>query len=158
MAISLNWNKIKTYIISILVPVVLGGIVGFFISGFMDYDELIQPVLAPPGWLFPVAWTILYILMGVSYGILKDKMLANSSISGIYYVQLFVNLLWPIIFFVFKWRLLAFIWIVVLDILVIIMTTRFYSKNKVSGLLQLPYVAWILFATYLNLGIYILNG
>ncbi len=158
MTVSLNWDRIKTYIVSILVPVVLGGIVGFIISGSMDYEELIQPVLSPPSFVFPIVWTILYILMGISYGILKDKMLVDSSISGIYYIQLFVNLLWPIAFFVFKWRLFAFIWIVVLDILVIIMAIRFYNKNKTAGLLQIPYILWTLFASYLNLFIYLLNG
>ena len=151
MTVSLNWDRIKTYIVSILVPVVLGGIVGFIISGSMDYEELIQPVLSPPSFVFPIVWTILYILMGISYGILKDKMLVDSSISGIYYIQLFVNLLWPIAFFVF-------IWIVVLDILVIIMAIRFYNKNKTAGLLQIPYILWTLFASYLNLFIYLLNG
>lgn len=158
MTVSLNWDRIKTYIVSILVPVVLGGIVGFIISGSMDYEELIQPVLSPPSFVFPIVWTILYILMGISYGILKDKMLVDSSISGIYYIQLFVNLLWPIAFFVLKWRLFAFIWIVVLDILVIIMAVRFYNKNKTAGLLQIPYILWTLFASYLNLFIYLLNG
>ncbi len=158
MTVSLNWDRIKTYIVSILVPVVLGGIVGFIISGSMDYEELIQPVLSPPSFVFPIVWTILYILMGISYGILKDKMLVDSSISGIYYIQLFVNLLWPIAFFVFKWRLFAFIWIVVLDILVIIMAVRFYNKNKTAGLLQIPYILWTLFASYLNLFVYLLNG
>ena len=158
MTVSLNWDRIKTYIVSILVPVVLGGIVGFIISGSMDYEELIQPVLSPPSFVFPIVWTILYILMGISYGILKDKMLVDSRISGIYYIQLFVNLLWPIAFFVLKWRLFAFIWIVVLDILVIIMAVRFYNKNKTAGLLQIPYILWTLFASYLNLFIYLLNG
>lgn len=158
MTVSLNWDRIKTYIVSILVPVVLGGIVGFIISGSMEYEELIQPVLSPPSFVFPIVWTILYILMGISYGILKDKMLVDSSISGIYYIQLFVNLLWPIAFFVLKWRLFAFIWIVVLDILVIIMAVRFYNKNKTAGLLQIPYILWTLFASYLNLFIYLLNG
>ena len=147
MTVSLNWDRIKTYIVSILVPVVLGGIVGFIISGSMDYEELIQPVLSPPSFVFPIVWTLLYILMGISYGILKDKMLVDSSISGIYYIQLFVNLLWPIAFFVLKWRLL-----------VIIMAVRFYNKNKTAGLLQIPYILWTLFASYLNLFIYLLNG
>ncbi len=147
----------KTYIKSILVPVILGSIVGFIISGFIDYNYLKKPILAPPSILFPIIWSILYVLMGVSYGILKSKSLVDSNISSIYYLQLFVNLLWPIIFFVFKWRLLAFAWIVLLSILVIIMIIRFYNKNKISGLLQIPYLLWTLFATYLTLFIYLLN-
>jgi tryptophan-rich sensory protein len=158
MSASINWNKVKTYAVSIIIPVALGALVGLIISGFMDYEALKKPVLAPPPLLFPIAWSILYVLMGVSYGILKDKKLTDTNVTAVYYAQLAVNLLWPIFFFVFKWRLFAFIWIVVLAVLVIIMAVRFYRKNNTAGLLQLPYAAWTLFASYLNLLIYILNG
>lgn len=150
-------NKLKTYILSILVPLIVGGVVGFFISKSIDYNSLVKPFLAPPSILFPIAWTILYILMGVSYGILKSNDLNDSNIKSIYYLQLGVNALWSIFFFTLKWRLFAFIWILLLDILVIIMIYQFYKKNKTSGLLQIPYLIWILFATYLNLAIYLLN-
>lgn len=150
-------NKIWTYIKSILVPVILGGIVGFIISGFIDYNSLQKPPFAPPSILFPIIWTILYILMGVSYGRLKSKELTDEKVNTIYYVQLAINLLWPIFFFILKWRLFAFFWIILLDIAVIIMIMRFYKKDKIAGLLQIPYIVWSLFATYLNLGIYLLN-
>lgn len=158
MSISINWSRIKTYLISILVPVVLGSIVGLLTSGSMDYEMLEHPPLAPPSLLFPIAWSILYVLMGISHGILKDEGLTSPETESVYYAQLIVNLLWPVAFFVLRWRLFAFIWIVLLDILVIIMAVRFYRRHKTAGLLQLPYVAWVLFATYLNLGIYLLNG
>lgn len=150
-------NKSWTYIKSILVPVILGGIVGFIISGFIDYNSLQKPPFAPPSILFPIIWTILYILMGVSYGRLKSKELTDEKINMIYYLQLVINLLWPIFFFVLKWRLFAFFWIILLDIAVIIMNMRFYKKDKIAGLLQIPYILWSFFATYLNLGIYLLN-
>ena len=150
-------SKIITYIKSILVPVIIGGVVGLIIFPFMDYNFLQQPLLAPPSILFPIVWTILYVLMGISYGILKSNQLADEDINKIYYLQLFVNALWSIFFFVFKWRFFSFIWILVLDVLVIIMIKRFYSKNKLSGLLQIPYLLWIIFASYLNLSIYLLN-
>lgn len=150
-------SKFKTYAKSILIPVILGGIVGLIISGAIDYNTLQKPPLAPPSVLFPIVWTILYILMGVSYGILKDKSLVNDKTQRIYYLQLFVNLLWPIAFFTLEWRLFAFIWIILLDILVFTMIMEFYKKNKVSGLLQIPYLIWLLFATYLNLAVYLLN-
>ena len=150
-------SKFKTYAKSIVIPVIIGGIVGLFISGSMDYNSLNKPFLAPPSILFPIIWTILYILMGVSYAILKDKSLIDSKINTIYYSQLFVNALWSIIFFILKLRFFAFIWIILLAILVIIMIIDFYKKNKLSGLLQIPYLLWILFATYLNLSIYLLN-
>lgn len=150
-------SKFKLYAKSILIPVIIGGVVGLIISKTIDYNQLIKPEFAPPSIVFPIVWTILYILMGVSYGILKSKDLVDEKIRRIYYLQLFVNAMWSIIFFTFKLRLTAFIWILILDVLVIIMIYRFYNKNKVSGLLQIPYLIWILFATYLNLSVYLLN-
>ena len=150
-------SKFKIYAKSILIPLILGGIVGIVISGSMDYNSLEKPFLSPPSILFPIVWTILYILMGVSYGILQTNSQVDGEINIIYYSQLFVNLLWPIAFFVLKWRLFAFIWIVLLAILVFIMILRFYRKNKLAGLLQIPYLLWTLFASYLNLFVYILN-
>lgn len=149
--------KFKVFAKSILIPVIVGGIVGLIISGSIDYNSLQKPVLSPPSILFPIMWTILYILMGISYGILKSNNLTDSKINLIYYLQLFVNAMWSIIFFTLKFRLFAFIWIIILDILVIIMIIKFYNKNKLSGLLQIPYLLWILFASYLNLSIYLLN-
>ena len=150
-------DKFKIYAKSIAIPVILGGIVGFIISDSMDYSSLQKPFFAPPSIVFPIVWTLLYILMGISYGILSSNSLVDSKINSIYYLQLFVNLLWPIIFFVLKWRLFAFIWIVLLTFLVFVMVVRFYDKNKLSGLIQIPYLVWSLFATYLNLFIYLLN-
>ena len=150
-------NKIWVYIKSILIPVIVGGVVGLLISQFMDYEMLKKPPFAPPGFIFPIVWTILYILMGVSYGILKTNNKVDDEINLIYYLQLGVNALWSIFFFIFKWRLFSFIWIILLAILVFIMIIKFYNKNKVAGLLQIPYLLWVLFASYLNLGFYILN-
>ena len=150
-------SKLKIYLKSILVPIIVGGISGLIISKSIDYNSLIKPPLSPPSIVFPIVWTILYILMGVSYGILKDKKLLDEKSKIIYYLQLFVNALWPILFFTLKYRLFAFIWIILLDILVIIMIIDFYKKNKLSGILQIPYLIWVLFASYLNLFIYLLN-
>ena len=150
-------SKFKIYAKSILIPVIVGGIVGLIISGSIDYNTLQKPPLAPPSILFPIIWTILYILMGVSYGMLETKSLVDSEINFIYYLQLFVNALWPIAFFTLKWRLFAFIWILLLCLLVFVMIVKFYKKYKLSGLLQIPYLLWSLFASYLNLSIYLLN-
>ena len=150
-------NKIGIYIKSILLPVIVGGIVGLIISRFIDYNSLEKPFLAPPSIVFPIVWTILYILMGISYGRLKSKELTDEKTNIIYYAQLGINALWSIFFFVLKWRLFSFFWIILLDIAVILMIINFYKKDKVAGLLQIPYLLWSLFATYLNLGIYILN-
>ena len=150
-------NKFKTYFKAILIPVLVGGIVGFLISGSIDYNSLEKPFLSPPSITFPIVWTILYILMGISYAILESNSLVNSKINSIYYLQLFFNALWPIAFFLLKWRLFAFIWIIILAILIIIMIARFYEKNKTAAWLQVPYLLWTLFATYLNFGVFLLN-
>lgn len=150
-------DKIKIYFKSVIIPVIIGGLVGLIISTKIDYNTLTKPYLAPPNIAFPIVWTILYILMGISYGIIKFKGENDRKIKIIYYVQLIVNALWSIIFFVLKWRLFAFIWIVLLDILVGAMLIKFYNKNKIAGLLQIPYLLWVLFASYLNISIYILS-
>lgn len=158
MSISINREKIKTYAFAVLVPLLLGAAVGLLTSGSMkSYDGLMKPVLSPPAILFPIAWSILYALMGYSQGRLKWMRLNTPDTDTIYYAQLVVNLLWPILFFTLSWRLFAFIWIILLDILAILMTLRFYRRDKPAGLLQLPYCLWLLFASYLNLATYLLN-
>lgn len=145
------------WIKNILIPVILGGIVGLILSQFMDYNILNKPPLSPPGFLFGIAWTILYILIGVSYSILDINALIDNEIKKIYYLQLAVSLLWPIIFFVLKLRLISCIWIILLIILIVFMIIKFYRKNKLSAYLQIPYLLWTIYATYLNIGIYLLN-
>lgn len=138
-------------------PVILGSLVGLLISSSIDYNELVKPLLAPPSWTFPVAWTIIYLLMGISYFLIRKKEDYLDENSVIYYLQLAVNLMWSVFFFTLKLRLFACIWIVLLDILVIFMIYKFYLKNKTSAYLNLPYLCWIWFATYLTIGIYVLN-
>lgn len=123
----------------------------------MDYNDLIKPTLSPPGIVFPIAWTIIYLLIGISYTLLKEKEEIPKETQQLYYTQLIFNYLWTFIFFVFRLRLLSVLWIIILDVLVIIMTYQFYKQNKVSGFLLIPYVLWLLFATYLNISIYFLN-
>ena len=146
-------NKFKLFI-DILIPVAIGGIVGFIINPYIDYNSLVQPPLSPPSIVFPIVWTILYVLMGISYYLLKNP---GKKEKIFYFVQLGVNALWSLFFFIGKFYLFSFIWIVLLDVLVIFMIGIFYHNNKASAYLQIPYLIWILFATYLNLGIYILN-
>ena len=150
-------NKIIIYIKAILLPVLVGALVGLITSESMDYNMLQKPPLAPPGAVFPIVWTILYILMGASYGILKVNNQTDEEIDWIYYIQLAINALWSIIFFNFKWRLFAFVWIILLAVAIISMIRKFYNKNKIAGLLQIPYILWVIFAAYLNFGFYILN-
>lgn len=148
-----KWIWIK----SILIPVILGGIVGLLISKSMDYNTLEKPPLSPPGFIFGIVWTILYILMGLSYGLLSTRGLVDKKEKCIYYTQLIVNLIWPILFFVFKARLISCLWIILLLILIIYMIITFYKKHRLAAYLQIPYLIWTAFATYLNIGIYILN-
>ena len=150
-------NKVLIYIKSIIIPLLIGGFVGLVTSNYIDYNNLVQPSFAPPAILFPIVWTILYTLMGISYGILKTNSLTDDKTNIIYYSQLFVNALWSFFFFVFEWRLFAFFWILLLISLVVLMIIEFYKKNKVAGLLQIPYLLWISFASVLNLAVYLLN-
>lgn len=149
-------NKYLKIAKDIFIPLAVGGIVSLIIMPFMDYEELFRPPLAPPGMLFPIIWGILYTLMGVSYTI-ADKRRLDDGDKLLYYFQLGVNALWPIAFFVLKWRLFAFIWILFLAVLVYLMIKMFYKYSKLAAYLQIPYLIWVLFASYLNLGIYLLN-
>ncbi len=149
--------KIITFTKSIAIPVLVGIIVSFLIADKIDYNSLIKPFGAPPSLAFPIVWTILYILMGISYGILETNKENTSEIKLIYYLQLGVNAFWSIFFFLFKWRFFSIIWIIFLDILVYIMIKLMKKENLVAGLIQIPYLIWTLYATYLTIAIFILN-
>ena len=101
-------SKFRIYAPAIALPLLSGAAIGLLTSGSMDFDMLKKPPLSPPAILFPIVWTILYVLMGVSYGLVKDRSTPDSTDSLVYYLQLGVNLLWPVAFFVLKWRLFAF--------------------------------------------------
>lgn len=152
----MNKNILKS-LFYIFFPIIIGSIIGFIISGNIEYNTLTKPPLSPPSILFPIVWSILYLLMGISYFILKKNNNDNIIISIVYYTQLFINFLWSIIFFNLEWRFFAIIWIIILDILVISMIYLFSKKDKLPAYLNIPYLIWILFATYLTIGIYILN-
>ena len=150
-------SKLKIYVRAIAIPLLVGVIIGAITSGAIEYNTLKQPSFAPPSILFPIVWTILYTLMGVSYAIIESNSELDQGSKLIYYLQLIVNALWSIFFFSLEWRLFAFFWILLLIVLVVIMIVKFYNQNKIAGLLQIPYLIWLLFAAYLNLSIYILN-
>ena len=148
----------KTFIVSIIIPLIVGFISGLISGGMGEYNSLIKPFLAPPGFLFPIVWTILYILMGYSsYLIYESDNYQSKCCLKIYILNLFVNFLWSPIFFGLNLRLFAFIWIVVLDMVVAYMISCFYKVDKKAGYLNIPYLVWCLFATYLTLMFYILN-
>ena len=147
---------IKRIVYSLL-PIVGGALVGLIISGYMNYGDMVKPPLSPPSYIFPIVWTILYILMGISYFIATKDNGNDKELNQIYILQLLVNFFWPIIFFVLRMYFTAFFWIILLLILVIIMIKELLKNNKISGYLQIPYLIWLLFATYLNIGIFLLN-
>ena len=137
-------------------PLILGSLVGFVIKDFMDYSSLNQPPFAPPGIVFPIAWTVLYLLMGISYYFYR-KTAKNSTLITLYYIQLFLNLTWTFIFFVFKMHFLAIVWILVIILLVFYLIKQFWNIKKESAYLLIPYLLWLLFAMYLTIGIFLLN-
>ena len=150
--------KIKELIISILIPNIVGGISALLSKVSDNIDTFNKPTFTPPGIVFPIVWTILYILMGISsYLVYKENNTYKSSALKIYAVQLIINGLWTIIFFRLKAFLLAFIAIIILIILTIIMIYKFYQINKVAGLLQIPYLIWLCVALVLSYNVLILN-
>ena len=153
-------SKIKTYVISIAAALAVGGLSALLTGDSMEkYKALNQPPLAPPGWVFPIVWTILFVLMGVGAAMvfLSDSSSKKRPIA-IYGLQLLVNFFWTILFFLLEARLFAFFWLLLLLGLAIWMEVSFARVNKTAGLLQIPYILWLLFAGYLNLAVYLLNG
>lgn len=151
----INWHLL---VISILVPNMIGFIIGLLTSSNANYNDFIRPDFAPPPWLFPSVWTILYTLMGISYYLIFSSHNSKRlNALNIYKLQLIVNYFWSIIFFVLNLKLLAFFWIILLIILVTIMIIRFYQINKIAAYIQIPYLIWLVFASILNLSIYFLN-
>ncbi len=150
----------KHLIIAIVIPLAVGGISSLIVgSGFDVYSKAVtKPSLSPPDWLFPVMWTLLYILMGISSYLVYEKDMSEAKQPlAVYVIQLAMNFMWPIFFFSLNAYLFSFIWLIVLWALAITMTVMFYRVSKLAGMLQIPYVLWLTFAAYLNLAVYILN-
>ncbi|MEE1441373.1 MAG: TspO/MBR family protein [Christensenellales bacterium] len=151
----------KRLIICLAIPLVVGGAAGLLTMNSMEaFEALNQPPLSPPGWLFPVVWTVLYVLMGIaSYLVSVSDAPHEEKARALwtYGIQLAFNFLWPIAFFNLKWYLFAFLWLVILWILILITALRFGRIRKPAGYLLVPYLLWVAFAGYLNLGIYLLN-
>ena len=142
----------KKFIIILLITFGVAVLPTIFIDFNTDY--LIKPALFPPKILFPIVWTILYILMSISL-YLSSKY--DNEVYKVYGIQLVLNSLWSPLFFMFKTYLFSTIELIILLFIVIIMMYQMYLKNKVAGYLQIPYVIWLIFALYLNVSIFILN-
>ena len=153
-------RSIKNLLIALAIPLAVGGLAALLSGGMKDYKTLNQPPLSPPGWLFPIVWTILYLLMGyASYRVYTaDTDPASKRRALILYgVQLFFNFLWPILFFRFHLYLTAFLVLAVLWVFIYLTIRTFSAVDERAGDLLLPYILWVTFAGYLNLGVFLLN-
>lgn len=144
-------------VLSIIIPILVCFLVGFTASYFQAdaiknwYPTLIKPALTPPNIVFPIAWSILYLCMGISIGLIINSAIEQKRFFvKAFIMQLFFNFTWSIGFFYFQNPLIGFINILLLDIFVINYTLKSYPVSKASSILFIPYVAWLLFATYLN--------
>ena len=153
-------KRYKPLLIALAIPLAVGGLGALLAGGMSDYGAMVKPPLSPPGWIFPVVWSILYLLMGLaSWRIWKGNatMDQKRKALGLYAAQLLLNLLWPIIFFRWQRFLAALVLLIGLWVL-IFLTIRAFSKidEKAADLL-IPYLLWVSFAVYLNFGIFLLN-
>ena len=154
-------------VIAILIPLLVGGLSAFITkNAMMMFDTIKKPPLSPPGIIFPIAWSILYVLMGIaSYLIynldikkLNDaQVVLRKNTLIIYAIQLVFNFFWSIIFFKFSMYKFAFVWLVILWVLVFVFIKNAFKLNKVSAYLMVPYLLWMTFAGYLNIMIAVLN-
>lgn len=154
-------HKLRQLVLCIGIPLAVGGLSGWVTRGAMeDFQALNQPPLSPPGWLFPVVWTVLFVLMGIaSYLVVRSQgpeKLVKRALT-FYGIQLGFNFLWSILFFNLGLYLVSFFWLVLLWCLILLTTLQFSSLDRRTFWLMLPYLAWVAFAGYLNLGIFWLN-
>ena len=158
--IELNKDKTKSYAVSILLTLAVGGLSGFLTSMGMDsFDALTKPPLTPPSFLFPIVWTVLFILMGVGAAriFMTEPTAARNRALIVYVVQLAVNFFWSIIFFNLQAYAFAFFWLILLWVLILTMIYLFCKVDKTAALIQIPYAIWVTFAGYLNLMIWLIN-
>lgn len=156
------WSKVKPYIVSIVIALGVGGLAAFLTKDNMNmYERIIRPALAPKAYIFPIVWTILYILMGISSARVwiqrkeKPELVLDALMA--YVIQLILNFFWSLLFFNLQNFLFSFIWLVLLWIAITIMIARFYRVESFAAYLQIPYLLWVTFAGYLNFMIYRLN-
>lgn len=152
-------NKKVASLFFVLLSLGVGALSGFLNMGAMSqYQVLNQPPLSPPSWVFPVAWTILYILMGIGAAIIycSDDDHKKEALKS-FFIQLVFNFCWSFFFFTFEWRFFSFVWLIVLLLLVLTMVKDFRQISPLAALLQIPYILWLCFAAYLNFGVWWLN-
>ncbi len=152
-------GNVTTLIICIAIPLIVGMLSAFFTKDAMGaFDTMNKPPLAPPAWLFPVAWSILYILMGIAgFLILKSDDKERGISICIYFLQLIFNFAWSLIFFNMARYTFAAIWLAILVIMIAVLIVKTSRLSKAAMILLIPYLCWCLFAMYLNIGIAVLN-
>ena len=156
--VKIKWRPL---LICVAIPLAVGGLAALLTGDSMSvFSELEKPPLSPPGWLFPVVWSILYILMGIaSYLVLTsdaDKKAKDGAL-WVYGLQLFVNFFWPILFFRLELYTISFVWLLFLWLLILVTFARFWRISMPAAWLLVPYLVWVTFAGYLNLGVALLN-
>lgn len=151
----IEWKRL---ILSVVVPLAVGGLSAWLTRGGMEeFQSMNQPPLSPPPFVFAIVWPILYILMGISYYMIRSVKRNTFAETFIYGLQLTLNFFWSIIFFNMKAYLFAFIWLLLLWLAVWWMIVSFYKVKPLAGKLQIPYILWLTFAAYLNFSVYLLN-
>lgn len=153
----INWFQL---IVIVLITQLIGVLSSIFSGNIGQiYKSFDKPTLSPPGWLFGIIWPVLFLLMGIAaYLIYQTRMIRERKKAiRLYWIQLLVNFLWPIVFFRFEMYWISVVVILVLDILVLMATIWFCKLKKSAGYIMIPYLIWIIFATYLNIGIAVLN-
>ena len=154
----MNEKSRSPLIISILIPLAVGSLSSLLSRSMTTYSSISKPDFTPPSYVFPIVWTILYVLMGISSYIIYDSdNPAKGRALKIYMLQLFFNFCWSIIFFRFNLYLFALIWLVVLIALICLMIKEFYKISPLAAYLQIPYLLWCVFAALLNFFIYKMN-
>lgn len=149
----------KTVLAWVFLTLLSGGLSALFSGSFDIYETYNKPPLAPPAILFPIVWTILYILMGVAAGrVAVSSDLDSDKALKLYILQLAINVIWPVIFFRFEAFKFACVWLAFLIIVVFATYKSFRAIDKTASFLLLPYIVWLLFAFYLNLGFVALNS
>lgn len=145
----------------IFITVAIGGLSGYLTrDGVELYNQTIQqPPLSPPSIVFPIVWGILYILMGISAARIYMSQPSDTRTKAmvLYVVQLVMNFFWSIIFFNLQKFGIAFLWLVILWSLILAMILVFQKIDVIASRLQIPYLLWVTFAAYLNLGVWLLN-
>lgn len=147
--------------IAIIIPLIAGALSAYITSGDMNlYETMARPPLSPPGWLFPIVWTILYIIMGVASYIVymaDIDLVQKKKALTFYIIQLVMNMIWSTLFFTFRLYLFAYIWLMVMWLLIVICTIRFYKIRPCAGVMMIVLLLWTTFAAYLNLACFILS-